>query len=806
MSEQAGARFTAGVVEALRDAIRAAAGQEVFCLGRLDDEGHLAELSVAARGNETAVPAITAQVSGWDAVVHNHPSGILRPSDQDLLVAARLGNDGIGFYIVDNDVEHVYVVVEPVARRALRTLDADALVSLIQPGGKLAASMEGYETRVSQARMLVSVVECLNDDRVGAFEAGTGVGKSLAYLIPAMAWVGLNAERVIVSTGTINLQQQLVEHDIPLVRRLLESGVRAELVKGRQNYLCHARLDEALEEATFFDDNLDELNALKAWAASTPTGSRSELPFQPGEQTWSEVCSEADTCRGSACPSRGGCFFLRARRAAAAAQLLVVNHHLLFADLSLRLSGIGYDTAAVLPPAQRLILDEAHNIEAAATSYFSTSFSRASLGRAIRRLHRVRKGRAAGLIHRLPGMDVASLVAAIADLEERAEAANVQAAAAVANGGTYHLAGRDETAGRLVLTPLEDLGRTVSELAAMLEGALATADPEDTTAQECRAVVRRLRSAGDVAAAFQRFEEQPQTVFWLEATRSRGPDPTVRFTTSPLDVGPLMREAVYQPYPTVVFTSATLTVGSEFGFWSSRVGLDDDGSRRYVFGIHPSPFDYRKNVLLGVPKDLPAPTDAAYTAAASELIVRAVEMSEGGALILFTSRAALDDVYQRTRERISARGIPVMRQGDDDRFRLLARFRESGSSVLYATASFWEGIDAPGDALRLLIVCRLPFRVPTDPVVKARVASLEAEGRNAFAEYSLPDAVVRLRQGFGRLIRTATDRGVVLILDSRIVTKPYGATFLESLPETNLCITSSDGIVDNLERFYYARR
>ena len=796
-------RFGTGALEALRDAIREAGGQEVFCLARVDDRVCVQELSVAARGNEGAVPAVTADVEGWDVVIHNHPSGILRPSSADLAIAARLGNDGIGFYIVDNDVERVYAVVEPVRKRELRELDGATLASLVKPGGRLQEIMEGYEARDPQIDMLESVVGCLNADKVGAFEAGTGVGKSLAYLVPVMAWVGRNAERIIVSTGTINLQQQLMDKDIPLVRRLLGSGVRAELVKGRQNYLCPTRLADALEEVSLLDEGKEDLKALRDWAASSPTGSRSELPFQPSEDLWSEVCSEADTCRGAACASRGQCFFLRARRAAASAQLLVVNHHLLFADLSVRLSGIGFDTAAVLPPAQRLVMDEAHNIEAAASSYFSSSFSRSSLRRTLRRLHRNGRGGSTGIAHRLPGADAASLIAAMAEVEDRAESANALALELAGTESSFHLEARSEACERLLLDPLAELERVVGALASSLEQAVGQGDPLDAAVQEARTIVRRLRSSADVCGLFRRFEERRDTVFWIEATRSRRAERTVRFTATPLDITSLMQEAVFRPFPTVVFTSATLTVGGSFDFWSSRIGLRDDGSGRYTFGVYASPFNFRDNVLLCVPRDLAPPTAPAYLGQAAETIARAVEVSEGGALVLFTSYGALQQVYDQIRERIASRGIEVLRQGDDDRFRLLGRFREHGSGVLFATNSFWEGIDAPGDALRLLVVCRLPFRVPTDPVVKARVGALEAAGRNAFAEYSLPDAVVKLRQGFGRLIRRATDRGVVLILDSRVVSKPYGSVFLDSLPQTARCIGGTEEILERMERFYY---
>jgi len=384
------------VIEEIREAIADANGNEVFLVGKRGHDGKVESVTVGARGNEEAVPVLSPHLEEGDVIIHNHPSGGITPSGADLAIASRLGNQGIGFFIVDNRLDEVYVVAEPVEAREIAPLDEDALAAGLSPDGALSRLYPLFEERASQVDMLRLVCRAFNGDEICAAEAGTGVGKSLAYLLPAVAWAVQNGERVVVSTNTINLQQQLVEKDIPLVKKVLGQDPKVVLVKGRRNYLCLHRLNEALEEQSLFDERDPDLLAIREWARTTETGSRTDLSFYPPEDAWSRVCSEADACLGLRCSHREGCFVLKARREASSAKILIANHHLLFADLAFRMAGSGFDDPAVLPPFRRLIFDEAHNVEKAASSFFSQSFSRLVILRFLGRLLRRRKGRATG--------------------------------------------------------------------------------------------------------------------------------------------------------------------------------------------------------------------------------------------------------------------------------------------------------------------------------------------------------------------------------------------------------------------------
>jgi len=802
-------RISADAARALREAIRDAGGNEVFAIGRLDETGLVAAVTVAARGNESSVPALRAYLEKGDVLIHNHPSGRLAPSDPDLAVASRVGGEGIGFFIVDNDVGEVYVVAEPVLLRENRPLDIDGLAAELEPAGGLQRIIPEYESRSSQVAMLRLVARAFNQSSPCMAEAGTGVGKSFAYLLPALQWAAANDERVVVSTSTINLQQQLLDKDIPIVKELLGVDVPVVLVKGRRNYLCPKRLGEALEEDEGLDaDEARELAAIADWAATTTSGSRSDLLFNPTESVWSRVCSEADLCHGLRCSHREGCFVHRVRREAAAARLLVVNHHLLFSDLSARMAGVGYESSAVLPPFHRIVFDEAHAIEESATSFFSESVHRFAVQRHCGRLYRRRKGRRLGLASMLERLArgetqalVARIPAAVQEALDRSEILDRLAQPLLASESALLV--RDLPAGGLeqaLWEPLREMETALLGLASLVERVvegIEAADQDDFTLAETRLVARRIREIIRVCSRFAGYREQSELIAWIELARGGRGERFVRFVLTPLEIAPLMREALFQPYETIVFTSATLTVGGEFSYWQARVGLDAEALR----GVFPSPFPYRERVLLGVPTDLPAPGEEGFEAALVDVVGRALEISGGSALVLFTSYATLDQVHDGVAPRLAARGIEVLRQGQDDRSRLLARFRQDVSSVLFATDSFWQGVDTPGEALQVLVICRLPFRVPTDPVMKARMEALERRGGNAFAQLALPDAVVRLRQGFGRLMRRASDGGGVLILDTRVVKRAYGRAFLESLPQTSMKIGGRAAVLRSVEEF-----
>ncbi len=810
-------RLDPDAARAIREAVAEADGQEVLVVGKVDGDGVVVEVVVAARGNETAVPALRPHMEKGDVVIHNHPSGVLRPSDADLGVASQLGNLGIGFYIVDNLVDRVYVVAEPYLLREIEPLDVEELAGALAPGGALSRIMDGYEARDSQIELLESVATAFNEGSICVAEAGTGVGKSMAYLLPAVAWAEQNQERIVVSTATINLQQQLVEKDIPLALKLLGSKVKVALVKGRGNYVCLRKLNESRDEDSLFEEVDDDLTVISQWSETSKTGSRSELPRFVNDRVWSRVAAEADGCLAQRCRFRERCFVLQARREAATAQLLVVNHHLLFSDLAVRISGAGFEATAVLPPFQRVVFDEAHNMERSATSYFSENMNRFSVSRQLGRLFRRRKGRSLGLAGRLSSLVDRSRYGGdvVGDLErmtqqvaERAETLDASVLASLGTELTRRYAGeiREETRTEL-LDPMAELHDALLSLVSTVQKileAIPESSLETPEAYETRIVRERLEGFGSLCQAFSQYDEIREKVFWAERSRLPSGDVYAQFVVTPLDLSTLMREAVFEPYDTVVCTSATLTVRNDFGFWLRRVGLSGFELRVIETVVLPSPFPYREHVLLGVPVDAPEPTqEERYADFVAEFVADVLELSEGGGLVLFTSYGMLRRVYEAASPRLAKRGITVLKQGDEDRARLLGTFNTDIASVLFATDSFWEGVDAPGETLKVVIICRLPFRVPSDPVIKARMEAIDASGGNSFGEYALPTAVMRLRQGFGRLMRRASDRGIVLILDSRVVKKSYGDLFLDSLPDASRSLSPSRSLLSEIEHFLY---
>jgi ATP-dependent DNA helicase DinG len=749
-------------------------------------------------------------VEKGDVVVHNHPGGNLRPSEADIQTASHLGSTGVGFYIIDNAAARVYVVTEPVVLEELEPIELDPLVDLLRDGGRLQQLSPTFEERQSQLDMLASVGEAFNEERICAAEAGTGVGKSFAYLIPALAWAAQNQERVVVSTATINLQQQIYEKDIPQVRRLLGAEVKAALLKGRSNYLCLNRLEEAVEEDSLFDDSDDELSAIKRWAKETASGSRSDLPFPVSEQAWSRVNSDPDACSGLRCRRRGDCFLLKARKQAADARLLVVNHHLLFSDLSLRLRGMGFDNTAVLPAFHRLIFDEAHSVEDSATSYFSESFSRFSVLKHLGRLSRQRRGRRLGLLPKLGSYTTKrteEIDQAMADLREQVDTLETQVLPLLAEQGNLRMSAElTEEQRDQVLEPIQELqSRLLSfvELVQDIVAAFEEHEDETSDTHEIRGVLRRLGAISSLCESFRSYDSDPEQVYWIERRRTGNGDQFLRFTVTPLEIGEVMRDAVYEPYKTVIFTSATLTVNDRFDFWATRVGLDQVPEERQERQSFPSPFPYAERVLVGVPTDAPLPHTQQYLSFLERFVRDTLLISEGRALVLFTSYHMLEQTYRAVKPALDENGITAFRQGEDDRGRLLTNFTADTASVLFATESFWQGVDAPGETLQVVILCRLPFRVPTHPIAVARMEAVERAGGNPFRDLSLPEAVMKLKQGFGRLMRHKNDSGVVLITDVRVVQKSYGEVFLASLPETARSVKPAASLLEDLERFLY---
>ncbi|GHV69960.1 ATP-dependent DNA helicase DinG [Spirochaetia bacterium] len=833
-------RFSEDCIKKLRAEIEDAGGNEVYARGFLDAKGLVTRIEIAARGNEESVLALDAAEGDPlpDVLIHNHPSGALRPSENDLNIAGRAAEGGIGSFIVDNKVENVYVTAEPVRRKERQYLEADAITAALEEGGAVARRLPSYEKRDAQLDLMRLIIRSFNEDAIAAAEAGTGVGKSFAYLLPALGFALLNDERIVLSTATITLQQQLFEKDIPLVQAALPGifpgagkggkELKAVLMKGRGNYLCRRRLTDQLRDPAqeLEEEENNALLAIQSWAETTSTGSRSDLAFLPPETVWSRVCSEADLCMGMRCPERERCFVLALRREAADARIIVVNHHLLFADLAARHEGAGYDNTVVLPPYNRVIIDEAHTVESSATSFFSRDFSRPGLFRQLGRLYRRRRGLAQGLLPRLSALvdgggpdRLDALAMAVEKIRDTAESTDQAGLELCGREGVFRLtAGREEPF-RMALAPqlitlkkqITALGTLAADMLEKVPEKEASGGPLEQAVWEIKSILRRLDNIAGTCADFIEFKERPAEVMWMERHGgNNGNNPWVSFTVTPLEVAPSLKEALFDVNKTVICVSATLTVADSFAFWASRSGFSrelqyDDGSgddRKKLMGRFPSPFPYAQSVLLAAPQDAPLPEEARYRSFVDDAVARLVESSGGSALVLFTSYEALRSAYAAARPILEAQGIKCLKQGDDDRHRLLQLFLEDQSSVLFATDSFWEGVDAPGDTLRLVILCRLPFKTPNDPVFEARCEALEKQGGRAFMELSLPEAVMKFKQGFGRLMRRSSDHGVVAVLDGRILRKRYGEFFIRSLPETKTCFAEFSDVLRRAEDFF----
>jgi ATP-dependent DNA helicase DinG len=818
----------------MRAAIGLAGGREVCFVCTLDEAGVIQTARVAARGNVESVLALPGFARRGEMLVHNHPSGLLEPSGADYDVAARMHDDGIGFGIIDNVAAALYVVVEVPRHEEAKRLDPRSVAHDLGPDGAIAREHLRYEDRASQREMAATIAQVYNEGGVGLLEAGTGVGKSLGYLVPALRWAAANGERTIVSTNTINLQEQLVGKDLPFLARALDDQpVRFALLKGWRNYLCLARLEQATGGAAqlFDEGTAAEVAALRAWAERTKDGSLSDLPTPPRPEVWDEVSAEPDVCTRMKCTHFEDCFLFSARRAAAQADVIVVNHHLLLADLAVRRVAQNWDDAAVLPAYGRLVVDEGHHLEDAAAAHLGSTVTRRALVRLVNRLDRRGKGLLPLLATRLSAsrdllstasLDLveARLAPAVHALREKSallfdlldlfiQESGQPVVRLTMSFATHEIwkaglsVALEDTLGEIDL--LQEGLRLVRE---RIEGSAKLDDALAPLLNEMRSVTRRLQGAGDALRRALAPPPDDDSVRWVEV---RGRERSVAVSSVPLDLAPILREDLFRRLDSAIVTSATLTASSgriaddagRFDFLSARLGLTEPDLRPTT-AVFDSPFRYDAQSLLAIPSDVPAPNADAdgHRRAVTRVVLDVAEASDGGLFVLFTSHREVRQLATELRARGVERRWPLLVHGDESRDALLARFRASGQALLLGTASFWEGVDVPGDALRGLVIAKLPFRVPTEPVTAAQCEAIEAHGGDPFAEYMLPHASLRLKQGFGRLIRTSTDRGVVVIADPRIVTKRYGRGLLDALPPAARAIGRWNVIVERVREFY----
>lgn len=801
-------RFARAAAEDLRRAIREAGGVEVFAIGDVDAR-EVIGLTVTCRGTEDRVPALLERPRTGQVVIHNHPSGDLRPSQADLHLAARYGEDGVGVVIVDSEVKRSNWVVEP-HNKVLKQVDPSLVERFFTR--ELPRALPGYEPRPTQVALALSILECLHEDLPVVAEAGTGTGKSLAYLVPAALWALENDEKVVVSTFTRSLQAQLLAEDLPVLGR---GGIQIEaaVLQGRSNYLCKRRLGLALSE----DPADPHLGALAEWEVLSTPASRSELSFDLPFETWERVESDSDLTMHVRCPFYEHCHYYQARRQAAAAHLVVVNHALLMADRHLK----SLRAPGVLPRYKRLILDEAHHMEQAATEAAAARVTVRGLQRAsapllsrrkrpgaLVRLHKRHTGSAGpldGAGQRELSVLVPQAAEALTALREQGQHALTELAKRL-QGEPLRLTPEVERSERWLTTLEPPVIRVLDLLQASVDKlSRIQALFADTTLGEAdlpplQDLIRARRRLGTALQSVSSLlDDDPQQCRWIEPPRSRRA-PAASLNVAPIDVGPVLRRLIWGALPGTACTSATLTVAGSFSFWQRRVGLVEPRT-----GTFPSPFDYAEQAVLGLPRDLPPPDHPAFMEATSAVIAEAVTLSSGGVFVLCTSHAAVEGYTEALRQRLPPVHA-ILPQGPTGRDALLRRFREDPRAVLIGTDSFWEGVSVRGWGLRQVIVPRLPFRVPSDPLHAARVESEQRQGRDPFRSIVLPQAVLRMRQGFGRLIRSRADRGVVLLLDRRLHERHYGRIILRSLPPARPVRGTWPEVREALEAYWALQR
>lgn len=812
-------KISSGAREIIKKEIEIAQGNEVFFRGIPDENGVVTEVQVLARGNSYSVPAIIKAMRKGEVIIHNHPSGFLYPSDADVEIASIYSNrmDGAS-YIVNNAVTDIYIIVELFKDENIK-ID---IAPYFEKTGLLSQSFKDFEYRDEQLHMAKHIESGLNSEIPVIVEAGTGTGKTLAYLIPSIEWAIKNKKRVIISTNTINLQEQLLNKDIPIAKRVIQGDFKYILVKGRGNYLCNRKYHNlSFGDGSILEDfsptQKKQFAEIIKWGNHTETGDKGELFFEVDNGIWELFQSETDICSGSKCPYKAECFFLKSREEKKKADILITNHHMYFSDLAIR-KEIGFNTEySILPEYGLVVFDEAHNIEKVARDYFSYEVSKYTFTKTMNQIF-VTEGKKKNtgvldlVLKYIKEADLDSRGILEREIEEiklkhkslylvgREYFNHIIEVFSKGEMGTFTFrAKKDEMENSPFLNSLNDYkekflieynsyNRKVRELLKELK------DDEDRAGNinDFSKYIERLEGFISNFRFIHDFSDE-EFIYWIEVNSRKS---NSKLVATPLKIDKELQKNLYLNLKQIIFTSATIAIGEDFSYFKESIGLDKNTLDKVIH----SPFDYDKQMKVYIPNDMINPSDRNFIDEVSEFLKAQLISTQGKAFVLFTSYQSLNYVYYMIKDELEANGIELFIQGAAPRTHLVNMYLAGKNPVLFGTDSFWEGVDIKGNQLSNVIIVKLPFKVPSDPVTEAIIEHLTAQGKNSFTEYQIPEAVIKFKQGIGRLIRSKTDSGTVTILDNRVITKKYGKFFMDSITTKNINILSKSEILKDIIR------
>ena len=810
--------INAKTIEKMRLEISESGGNEVFFRGIPDGEGIVSEVEVIARGNSSSVAALLNMMRKNEVIIHNHPSGVLIPSDEDVSISSMYGEVGGASYIVNNAVDDIYVIVP---LKEFIKIDIDEYFG---ENGVIHKNFGKFEVRREQYEMAKSIENSMNENKKLIVEAGTGTGKTIAYLLPTLLYAIENNLKVIVSTNTINLQEQLVNKDIPLLKKIINEDFNYQIVKGRGNYLCKRKLYniDVTEKETDTEEERTEKNIIRNlidWDKNvTRTGDRNELKYEISNSIWEKVNSEVDMCKGVKCPHYSKCHFFKARKNVADATLLIVNHHMFFADLAIRNQTGFYTNYSILPNYDIVVFDEAHNIEDTARNYFTFETSKISFGRLMGNIYnrRVVNSSNGGAIVRLMTYLNESLSS------EEYEKVDELKEDVIAELNVFYDKGidifdkliylfsknndkreikikidkqkmRSNKAFREVMEINSQFKESYGNLVIRINKFLNTVSNYNLEDKE-GFLFEFSRYYERLKQYYKKFEfilegKEEGYVYWANVTTIR---PNVKLYATPFDISDELNDNLFTKMDRMVFTSATLAVDNKFDYYKKSIGLMKENRRKIDERIVKSPFDYEKQMKVYIPEDALDPTNIEFLRDLEEFIEGVIKNTKGHCFLLFTSYSALNFLYNQLKSRFSEKEYTLIKQNDFPRHEMIEIFKNSKNPILFGTDSFWEGVDVQGEQLKSVIITKLPFKVPNDPVTEAIIENIRKNGQNPFNDYQVPQAVIKFKQGVGRLIRSKTDSGNIIILDNRIIKKMYGKKFLTALPRNKVIESKRD--------------